>query len=44
MTRFVASQLSTDHTYDLAEFERATGYKELISTAETTRRLIADGV
>ncbi len=43
MTRFVAAQLSTDHTYDLTEFQRATGYQELVSTEETTRRLIAEG-
>jgi nucleoside-diphosphate-sugar epimerase len=43
MTRFVAAQLSTSHTYDLGEFQRATGYRELVRTAEATRRLIAAG-
>jgi nucleoside-diphosphate-sugar epimerase len=38
MTRFVARQLATSHTYDLAPLERATGYRELVPMAEATRR------
>ena len=41
MTRFVARQLATSHTYDLAPFERATGYRELVSMEEATRRTVA---
>lgn len=39
MTRFVARQLATSHSYDLSEFERLTGYRELVDNAETMRRL-----
>jgi nucleoside-diphosphate-sugar epimerase len=42
MTRFVARQLATSHTYDLAPLERATGYRELVSQEEATRRTVAD--
>jgi len=39
MTRFVARQLATSHSYDVSEFERLTGYRELVDSEETTRRL-----
>ena len=39
MTRFVALQLSTSHSYDLRPIERDIGYRELISTAEMTARI-----
>lgn len=41
MTRFVARQLSTSHTYDLAPFEDATGYRETVPMPEATARTIA---
>lgn len=40
MTRFVALQLATTHTYDLTPLERDTGYRELVEMAEATRRTI----
>lgn len=43
MTRFVARQLSTSHTYDMAPFEAATGgrFREQVPMAEATQRAIA---
>jgi nucleoside-diphosphate-sugar epimerase len=41
MTRFVARQLATSHTYDLAPLERATGYREVVPMEEATRRTVA---
>ena len=41
MTRFVAAQLSTSHSYDLAPARDDFGYREEVSLAEGTRRLIA---
>ncbi len=41
MTRFVARQLATTHTYDLAPFMQATGYRERIGMAEATARTLA---
>ncbi|MFT5283933.1 MAG: nucleoside-diphosphate-sugar epimerase [Planctomycetota bacterium] len=39
MTRFLAMQLSTSHSYDLGPIERDLGYRELVSTAEMTERI-----
>lgn len=41
MTRFVARQLATSHTYDLAPLRRATGYVEEVGMAEAVRRTVA---
>ena len=43
MTRFVARQLATSHSYDLAPFVEACGgrYREPVSLDEATRRTIA---
>lgn len=43
MTRFVAKQLSTSHSYDMAPFIRDTGsrYVESVGSEEATRRTIA---
>jgi len=41
MTRFVARQLATTHTYDLAPAERDFGYRERVSLADATARTIA---
>lgn len=43
MTRFVAKQLATHHTYDMAPFERAMGgmYREPVDMDEATARTIA---
>ncbi|TDJ77160.1 MAG: NAD-dependent epimerase/dehydratase family protein [Planctomycetota bacterium] len=41
MTRFVAAQLSTSHTYDLAPARDDFGYREDVSLAEGTRRTLA---
>jgi len=41
MTRFVARQLATTHTYDLAPLRRATGYVERVGLADATARTIA---
>ena len=43
MTRFVARQLATSHSYDLAPFVKACGgrYREPVSLDEATRRTIA---
>ncbi len=40
MTRFVALQLATHHTYDMAPFERDTGYREVIGMEDATRSLL----
>ena len=42
MTRFVADQLATSHSYDLAPLQADLGYEERISTADSTRRIIAN--
>ncbi len=42
MTRFVALQLSTSHSYDLAPARRDFGYTELVALPETTARIVAD--
>lgn len=41
MTRFVAAQLSTSHSYDIAPARDDFGYREEVSLAEGTKRLIA---
>jgi len=41
MTRFLAQQLSADHSYSIAALERELGYKERVSTVEATARLVA---
>jgi len=41
MTRFLALQLGTSHSYSTAALERAFGYEERVSTAEATERLAA---
>ena len=41
MTRFVAAQLATSHSYDLAPARDDFGYREQVSLAEGTRRMIA---
>ena len=40
MTRFVAAQLSTDHSYDLTPAEQDFGYREQVSMSEATDRLV----
>ncbi|NOT32011.1 MAG: hypothetical protein HOP15_16315 [Planctomycetes bacterium] len=40
MTRFLALQLSASHSYDIGALERELGYKERVSTAEATERLV----
>ena len=42
MTRFVALQLSTTHTYDLAPARRDFGYEERVPMSEAFERLVAD--
>jgi nucleoside-diphosphate-sugar epimerase len=39
MTRFLALQLATSHSYSIAALERDCGYIERVPTAEATRRL-----
>jgi hypothetical protein len=41
MTRFLALQLATSHSYDVGALERELGYRERVSTAEATARLVA---
>ena len=41
MTRFVAAQLATSHSYDLEPARRDFGYRERVSMSEGTERLIA---
>lgn len=42
MTRFVALQLATTHTYDMQPARRDLGYEEQVGMAEATDRLVAD--
>ena len=42
MTRFVALQLATEHSYDMAPAQRDFGYREKISMTDATARLVAD--
>ena len=42
MTRFLAQQLAASHSYDVGALERAFGYRERVTTAEATERLIAE--
>lgn len=41
MTRFVASQLSTSHWYDISAAKRDLGYKPMVSVEEGLQRLAA---
>ncbi len=41
MTRFLAQQLATSHSYDIGALERDLGYQERVSTAEATEQLVA---
>lgn len=42
MTRFLAQQLATSHSYAIGALEREFGYVERVSTAEATERLVAE--
>ncbi|MCZ6596235.1 MAG: NAD-dependent epimerase/dehydratase family protein [Planctomycetota bacterium] len=42
MTRFVALQLATTHSYDPEPARRDFGYRERVGMEEATRRLVAD--
>jgi nucleoside-diphosphate-sugar epimerase len=39
MTRFVATQLSTEHWYDISAIKRDLGYAPAVSSAEGFERL-----
>jgi nucleoside-diphosphate-sugar epimerase len=41
MTRFLALQLGTSHSYDIGALERDLGYRERVATAEATELLLA---
>ena len=41
MTRFLAQQLATSHSYDSGALVRDLGYAERVTTAEATERLVA---
>jgi nucleoside-diphosphate-sugar epimerase len=41
LTRFLAQQLAASHSYDIGALERELGYRERVSTAEATERLVA---
>lgn len=41
MTRFLALQLAASHSYDVGALERELGYRERVTTAEATERLVA---
>ena len=40
MTRFLAAQLSTSHSYDLGPIQRDFAYRELVPLAEATERTV----
>ncbi len=42
MTRFVADQLASSHSYDLAPLRRDTGYEERVDLATATKRILED--
>jgi len=42
MTRFLAEQLSSSHTYSIAKLQRDVGYSPIVSVEEGLRRLAAD--
>jgi nucleoside-diphosphate-sugar epimerase len=42
MTRFVATQLATSHSYDMAPAQRDFGYQQLISGEEALERTLAE--
>ena len=42
MTRFLAQQLAASHSYDIGALERELGYRERVTTAEATERLVQD--
>ena len=41
MTRFLALQLATSHSYDVGALQRDLGYAERVTTAEATEKLAA---
>jgi nucleoside-diphosphate-sugar epimerase len=41
LTRFVAAQLSTSHSYDMAPLERDLGYRERVGMTEAVERTVA---
>ena len=41
MTRFLAAELATDHSYDLEPAKLDFGYHERVSMVEATERLVA---
>ncbi len=42
MTRFVALQLATSHSYDMEPAERDFGYRERVSMEEAMQRTLDD--
>lgn len=42
MTRFVALQLASSHSYDLANAKAELGYRELVSLEEMTERIVSE--
>jgi len=40
LTRFVASQLATSHSYDMEPARRDFGYREIVSTEQTVRAVV----
>ncbi|MCA9000863.1 MAG: NAD-dependent epimerase/dehydratase family protein [Planctomycetes bacterium] len=42
MSRFIAQQLATSHSYDMTQLARDLGYTERVSLAEATDRAVAD--
>jgi len=41
MTRFLAAELATDHSYDMEPAKRDFGYRERVGMAEATERLVS---
>lgn len=42
MTRFLAEQLSSSHTYNIAKLQRDVGYSPIVSVEEGLKRLGAE--
>jgi hypothetical protein len=40
MTRFLSLQLGTSHSYSIGALERDLGYRERVTTAEASARLV----